>query len=75
MPTTVGAKGQVVIEKTIRDRFAVLGLLMCKASGRVSFGDAMIWAAARSHRVPVVYTVDERFPSEGIVRRHEAPRP
>jgi predicted nucleic acid-binding protein len=46
--------------------YVLLGLLMCRASGRVSFGDAMVWAAARSRGVPVVYTFDERFPSEGI---------
>ena len=46
--------------------YVLLGLLMCRASGRISFGDAMIWAAARSRGVPAVYTFDERFPSEGV---------
>lgn len=48
--------------------YVVLGLLMCRRSGRVSFGDAMTWAAARSRRVVAVYTFDERFPSEGLTR-------
>ncbi len=46
--------------------YIVLGLLVCRASGRISFGDAMIWAAARSRGVAAVYTFDERFPSEGL---------
>ncbi len=46
--------------------YVILALLMCRPSGRISFGDAMIWAAARSQRVPVVYTFDERFPSDGV---------
>jgi predicted nucleic acid-binding protein len=46
--------------------YTILGLLMCRSSRRVSFGDAMIWGAARSRKVPVVYTFDERFPSDGV---------
>lgn len=42
------------------------GLLMCRPSGRVSFPDAMIWAAARSAGSKVVYSFDERFPSDGL---------
>jgi predicted nucleic-acid-binding protein len=41
-------------------------LLLCRPSGRVSFGDAMIWAAARSTGSAVVYSFDARFPSTGI---------
>lgn len=44
---------------------------MCRPSGRVSFGDAMVWAAARSAGVEVVYTFDRRFPSVGIEVRRE----
>ena len=45
-------------------------LLFCRPSHRVSFGDAMIWAAARSSGATIVYSLDDRFPSEGIeVRR------
>jgi predicted nucleic acid-binding protein len=42
------------------------GLLMCRPSGRVSFADAMIWAAARSAGSRVVYSMDARFPADGI---------
>jgi predicted nucleic acid-binding protein len=53
------------------DKATVLqGLLMCRPSGRVSVADALIWAAARSSGVSVVYSLDERFPEDGIeVRR------
>ena len=42
------------------------GLRMCRPSGRVSIGDAMIWAAARTDRASAIYTFDRRFPSRGI---------
>ena len=46
------------------------GLLMCRPSGRVSFADALIWAAARSAGSRIVYSLDERFPTDGLeVRR------
>ena len=41
-------------------------LLMCRPSGRVSFADALLWAAARSEPGAAVYSLDERFPSDGI---------
>lgn len=49
----------------------VRALLFCRDSGRVSFADAMVWAAARftegATRSPVtVFTFDQRFPSEGL---------
>ena len=45
-------------------------LLMCRPSGRVSIADALLWAAARSSRSEVVYSFDQRFPSDGLeVRR------
>ena len=45
-------------------------LLMCRPSGRVSFADALIWAAARSASSGVVYSLDERFPDDQLdVRR------
>lgn len=48
----------------------LLALLLCRPSGRVSFADAMVWAAARSAGSRVVYSLDKRFPGEGIeVRR------
>ena len=42
------------------------GLLLCWPSGRVSFADAMVWAAARSAGTNVVYSLDERFPGDGV---------
>jgi predicted nucleic acid-binding protein len=37
-------------------------LLMCRPSGRISFADALTWAAARSGGVGRLYTFDARFP-------------
>lgn len=49
------------------DKSLVLqALLLCRLSGRVSFADAMVWAAARSSSTKVVYTLDERFPGDGL---------
>ena len=46
--------------------FAIQGLLMCRPSGRVSFYDALLWAAVRSSGSNVAYSQDRRFPSNGI---------
>ena len=51
---------------------ALQALLLCRPSGRVSFADAMIWAAARSAGSEVVYSLDERFPSDGLEVRRRA---
>ncbi|MEW6142574.1 MAG: PIN domain-containing protein [Chloroflexota bacterium] len=48
-------------------------LLLCRTSGRVSFADAMIWAAARSSGSRLVYSLDERFPGDGLEVRRKAP--
>ena len=45
---------------------AITALLMCRPSRRVSFVDALIWAAAYESESKVVYTLDRRFPSDGI---------
>jgi len=45
---------------------AMRALLMCRPSGRISVADAMIWASARTSGQNVVYSFDQRFPSEGI---------
>ena len=45
---------------------AIQGLLMCRPSGRVSFADALIWAAARSGGSDVVYSFDSRFPGDRL---------
>ena len=42
------------------------GLLLCRPSGRVSFADALIWAAARASDTPIVYSFDQRFPANGV---------
>jgi len=48
----------------------IQALLLSRSSGRVSFADAMVWAAARSSGGRVVYSFDERFPTDGVeVRR------
>ena len=49
------------------DKSLVLGgLQMCRPSARVSFADALIWASARSAGADVVYSFDQRFPSDGL---------
>lgn len=48
------------------------GLLLCRPSGRISFADAMVWAAARSSGARVVYSLDERFPEDGLEIRRGA---
>lgn len=44
----------------------IQALLLCRPSKRVSFADAMAWAAARSTRAEAVYSFDERFPGQGV---------
>ena len=41
-------------------------LLLCRPSGRISFADALVWATARSTEAKVVYSLDERFPRDGV---------
>jgi predicted nucleic acid-binding protein len=45
---------------------ALIALLMCRASGRIAFGDALILAAARDSGPSVVYSFDRRFPSDEV---------
>ena len=40
-------------------------LLLCRDSRRISFADALLWAEARTERLPV-HTMDRRFPDDGI---------
>ena len=44
-------------------------LLLCRPSRRVSFADALTWAAAISSGIGVVYSLDRRFPSADIELR------
>ncbi len=46
-------------------------LLLCRPSARVSFADAMVWAAARSAERKLVYSFDARFPEDGLEIRRE----
>jgi predicted nucleic acid-binding protein len=48
-----------------KDR-VIQALLLCRPSGRVSFADAMVWASARSSGINTVYSLDRRFPVEGL---------
>jgi predicted nucleic acid-binding protein len=48
---------------------AVEALGLCRPSGRVNFGDAMLWAVARASGRAVVWTFDDRFPPHAIELR------
>lgn len=50
---------------------AAQALLLCRPSGRVSFADALLWAAARTAGAAAIYTFDERFPADGLAIRRE----
>jgi predicted nucleic acid-binding protein len=55
------------IEPLFLDKATVMSaLLLCRPSNRVSYTDALTWASARAARTHVVYTLDERFPREGL---------
>jgi hypothetical protein len=53
--------------------YVITGLGFCRPSGRVSFGDALIWAAARTDAPSGgrtrVHSFDERFPPQDIDHR------
>ena len=51
----------------MRKEQMIEALQLCRPSGRVSFGDAMIWAVAR-FTGQAIFTLDERFPGAGITR-------
>ncbi len=46
--------------------FLMRGLEMTLPSGRVSVGDALIWATVRTAGGGAIYSFDQRFPDEGI---------
>jgi predicted nucleic acid-binding protein len=46
--------------------YLIEGLQMCRGSGRIAFGDALIWAAARSRPAGPLVTFDRRFPRDGL---------
>lgn len=79
-----GLQREAVIEQLLRflrlENVEVLGfdkhlvlqaLLLCRPSGRVSVADALIWAAALGTDHRTVYSLDQRFPSDGITVRRE----
>ena len=49
----------------VETSLVVQALELCRASGRVSFADAMLWAQAR-HLNETVWTFDKNFPREGL---------
>lgn len=51
----------------------IQGLRLCRPSGRVSFADALIWAAVQSIGPRVVYPFDARFPTHGVEVRRSLP--
>ena len=55
----------------MRKEQMIEALHLCRPSGRVSLGDAMIWAVAR-FTGRATFTLDERFPGAGITRRQLA---
>lgn len=52
----------------ISEPVAVAALELCRPSNRVSFADALIWAAARSTpgKRATIHSFDQRFPKTGI---------
>jgi predicted nucleic acid-binding protein len=58
----------LALDKTL----TIQSLLRCRPSGRVSFADALLWAAARSAGATTIYTFDDRFPTDGPTLRREA---
>lgn len=48
---------------------AIEALELCRPSNRVSFADALLWAAARAAPSATIVTFDRRFPRDGGVTR------
>ncbi len=71
-----------LVEVVMHDNIEVVGiptdivleaLALCRPSGRVSIADALVWATARAFGWDtVVYSLDRRFPSDGIEVVHPA---
>ncbi|MBN1188162.1 MAG: PIN domain-containing protein [Dehalococcoidales bacterium] len=58
-------KENIAVFSLDKDR-VIQALLLCRPSGRISFADAMVWASARSSGINTVYSLDKRFPGEGL---------
>lgn len=57
----------------LRKETLLQALLLCRPSGRISFADTLVWAAAIETDDKIVYSLDARFPRDGIeVRRSSA---
>jgi predicted nucleic acid-binding protein len=50
----------------LRKDSVIEALDLCRPSNRVSVADALIWAAARNEQDSIVYTLDRRFPAQGV---------
>ena len=50
----------------IDEDLLIQGLEMCRGSTRVSTGDALMWAEARTAGATAIYSFDRRFPDDGI---------
>ena len=46
--------------------FLLQALLLCRLSGHVSYTDAIVWAQAQMKDEKTVYSLDERFPQDGV---------
>jgi len=60
----LGKSNLIVLE--MPKLLAIQALSLCLGSGRVSFADALMWAAARASSTTTIYTFDRRFPSSGV---------
>jgi predicted nucleic acid-binding protein len=50
----------------LRKDSVIEALELCRPSNRVSVADALIWAAARNEQDSIIYTLDRRFPTQGV---------
>ena len=86
LSSNYGRPRQDVVDTLIalvrRENIRVLGLdrqltidalLFCRPSGRVSFADALIWAAARGAGDLPIYSFDARFPDVQVEVRRAPP--
>jgi len=61
---------QNILVHNLEREVVIEALMLCRPSNRISFGDAMIWAAVRCAQPARLYSFDERFPSGEVeVRR------
>ena len=63
--TTLVSKDNIT-PYAVDEDLLIQGLEMCRGSTRVSIGDALIWAEARTAGAQAIYSFDQRFPSDGL---------